>query len=230
MARSARLVLPGNPHHVFHQGNNRQIVFFDDEDRRFYLDHLRQSSQQYRVDIHAYVLLDSSVHLLATPSDEEGLARMMQWMGRCYVPYFNRRYQHSGSLWEGRFRTSVVEEVPWLMKCCRFIEMRPVVQGLVEKPEDYPWSSYRHHIGVQPSSVICDNILYWGLGNTPFARESAYLSFMKEFSLDEDAFLAQVLTKGWPLGSRTFISLLEKQVGKPFRMGRRGRPARKSAR
>ena len=229
MARSARLVLPGNPHHIFHQGNNRQQVFYDDGDRLRYLDYLEKASRQYQVDIHAYVLLDSSVHLLATPVDAEGLARMMQWMGRCYVPYFNRRYGHSGTLWEGRFRTSVVEAEPWLMKCCRFIEMRPVVEGLVEKAEEYRWSSYSHHVGTHYSSIIRDSVLYWRLGNTPFARESAYLSFMQAFSQEEDAYLEQVLTKGWPLGGRPFIAQLEKLVGRPFRMGRRGRPARKTA-
>lgn len=229
MARSARLVLPAHPHYVFHQGNNRQTVFYDDEDRMFYLDCLEKASRQYQVDIHAYVLLENSVHLLATPSDGEGLARMMQWMGRCYVPCFNRRYDHTGTLWEGRFRTSVIEAELWLMKCCRFIEMRPVMTGLVERAEEYRWSSYGHHAGTGHSPVIRDSVFYWNLGNTPFARESAYLAFLQEFSQDEDAYLEQVLTKGWPLGSRPFIAQLEKRVGKPFRMGRRGRPARKSA-
>ena len=107
--------------------------------------------------------------------------------------------------------------------------MRPVVEGLVEKAEEYRWSSYSHHVGAHYSSLIRDSILYWRLGNTPFARESAYLSFMQAFSQEEDAYLEQVLTKGWPLGTRPFVTQLEKQVGRPFRMGRRGRPARKTA-
>ncbi len=225
MARSARLVLPGYPHHVFHQGNNKQQVFCDEEDRMLYLDYLGKASNRYRVDIHAYVLLDSSVCLLVTPADDDSLAGMMQWMGRCYVPYFNRRYGRSGTLWEGRFRTSVVEAESWLMKCYRFIEMRPVVGGLSGKAGEYQWSSYSHHTGARHSPIIRDHILYWNLGNTPFERESVYLSFMQEFSQHEDAFLERVLTRGWPLGSRPFIMQLEKRVGKPFRMGQQGRPA-----
>ena len=113
MARSARLIVPCFPHHVFQQGNNRQKVFRDDEDYISYLEWLKEAARLYRVDVHAYALLDNGVHLLTTPVDESGLARMMQWIGRHYVPYFNKKYQRSGTLWEGRFRTSIVEE-DWL--------------------------------------------------------------------------------------------------------------------
>lgn len=224
MARSARLIVPCFPHHVFQQGNNRQKVFRDDEDYMNYLEWLKEAARLYRVDVHAYALLDNGVHLLTTPVDESGLARMMQWIGRHYVPYFNKKYQRSGTLWEGRFRTSIVEE-DWLTRCSRFMEMQPVACGLAARPEDYVWSSYRHHIGISPSPVIRDHAVYWNLGNTPFAREMAYKAFFEQFNV-EDRKLDEILKKGWPLGSDAFIKRLEKVTERQFRMGKRGRPAK----
>lgn len=223
MARSARLIVPCFPHHVFQQGNNRQKVFRDDEDYISYLEWLKEAARLYRVDVHAYALLDNGVHLLVTPVDESGLARMMQWIGRHYVPYFNKKYQRSGTLWEGRFRTSIVEE-DWLIRCSRFMEMQPVACGLAARPEDYVWSSYRHHIGISPSPVIRDHAVYWNLGNTPFAREMAYKAFFEQFNV-EDRKLDEILKKGWPLGSDAFIKRLENVTKRQFRMGKRGRPA-----
>lgn len=224
MARSARLIVPCFPHHVFQQGNNRQKVFRDDEDYISYLEWLKEAARLYRVDVHAYALLDNGVHLLVTPVDESGLARMMQWIGRHYVPYFNKKYQRSGTLWEGRFRTSIVEE-DWLIRCSRFMEMQPVACGLAARPEDYVWSSYRHHIGISPSPVIRDHAVYWNLGNTPFAREMAYKAFFEQFNV-EDRKLDEILKKGWPLGSDAFIKRLENVTKRQFRMGKRGRPAK----
>ena len=224
MARSARLIVPCFPHHVFQQGNNRQKVFRDDEDYISYLEWLKEAARLYRVDVHAYALLDNGVHLLTTPVDESGLARMMQWIGRHYVPYFNKKYQRSGTLWEGRFRTSIVEE-DWLIRCSRFMEMQPVACGLAARPEDYVWSSYRHHIGISPSPVIRDHAVYWNLGNTPFAREMAYKAFFEQFNV-EDRKLDEILKKGWPLGSDAFIKRLENVTKRQFRMGKRGRPAK----
>lgn len=224
MARSARLILPKQPHLIFHQGNNQQVVFYDEQDKAFYLEQLKEASRQYQVDIHAYVLLEHCIYLLASPFNETGLACMMQWMGRCYVPWFNHKYQRSGTLWEGRFKTSVVEAERYLMICSRFIEMRPVMQGIVEYPENYKWSSYCHHIGVDSSLLIRDHALYWQLGNTPFARETVYQAFINSFNQEEDERLKQILTKGWPLGSRVFMSQLEKMTGRSFRLGKKGRP------
>src|SRR5690349_12443373 len=109
MARQPRLVLPDQPHHIIQRGNDNQIIFRDDEDYRRFLEWLRESAKFYRVAIHAYVLMPNHLHLLATPSDEEGLAAMMQKVGRLYVPWFNNKYGRSGTLFQGRFRTSVID-------------------------------------------------------------------------------------------------------------------------
>ncbi|MCZ4052234.1 transposase [Oxalobacter sp. OxGP1] len=221
MARSARLVIPGMPHHIYLQGNNRQDVFGDEEDYRCYLDWLREAARQYGVDIHAYALLKNRVYLLGTPSDQSGLARMMQWIGRHYVPYFNKKYLRSGTLWEGRFKTSVVE-TGCLMDCCRYMEMMPVTSGFAATPEAYEWSSYRHHAGIAPSPLIRDHAVYWELGNTPFGREMAYREQFFRAGIDDR--LENILTMGWPLGSEAFIRQLEVSTQRQFRMGKRGRP------
>ncbi len=213
--------MPGMPHHIYLQGNNRQDVFDDEEDYRCYLDWLREGARQYGVDIHAYSLLKNRVYLMGTPSDGTGLARMVQWIGRHYVPYFNRKYHRSGTLWEGRFKTSVVEPA-CLLSCCRYMEMTPVMYGLADSPEAYEWSSYRHHVGISPSPLIRDHVVYWDLGNTPFGREMAYRELFNRASDDEK--LENTLTMGWPLGSAAFIRQLEISTERRFRMGKRGRP------
>lgn len=213
--------MPGMPHHIFLQGNNRQDVFCDEEDYRAYLEWLREAARQYGVDIHAYVLLRNRVCLLATPSGQTGLARMMQWIGRHYVPYFNTKYGRSGTLWEGRFKTSVVDPDS-LMSCCCFMEMMPVKSGLADTPEAYEWSSYRHHAGIAPSPLVRDHAVYWELGNTPFGREMAYRE--QFFHAGADDRLENILTMGWPLGSEAFIRQLEASTQRQFRMGKRGRP------
>ncbi len=224
MARKARLIVPGLPHHIYQRGNNRQTVFKDDEDKTSYLDWLREAAHLYRVDVHAYVLLDDSVRFLVTPVDDSGLARMMQWVGRLYVPYFNKKYNRSGTLWEGRFKTSVVEE-SWVIRCSCFIEMLPVIHKAADHSGNYIWSSYRHHVGISPSSLIRDHAFYWNLGNTPFAREVAYKTFFSHVS-QENMVLDPILEKGWPLGSDGFVKRLEQSTQRQFRMGKRGRPSK----
>jgi putative transposase len=130
MARLPRLVVPNHLHHVIARGNNEQSVFIDDADYQYYLDGLRDAARRYRVAIHAYALLPNRVHLLVTPSDDSGLGKMMQAVGRLYVPYFNARHRRSGSLWEGRYRTTVIDADTHFAHCARLIEQLPLQAGL----------------------------------------------------------------------------------------------------
>jgi putative transposase len=229
MARAARLILPHQPHHILQKGNNRESVFLDEEDYLSFLKWLREASVLYGVAVHAYVLMAARLHLLATPRDTVGLARMMQWVGRHYVPYFNKKYQRSGTLWEGRYRTSPIEAVPYFLNCCCLVELLPVRQGLVRQPSDYRWSSYAHHAGLRQDPLIHDHRLHWDLGNTPFAREAAYNRLISSpFSSEEVARTGQAFERGWPIGSEAFRLELERRTARKFRMGRRGRPARDS--
>jgi len=225
MARQPRLVLPDQPHHVLQRGNDNQPIFRDDDDHRRFLEFLRESAKFYRVAIHAYVLMPNHVHLLATPSDEDGLAAMMQKVGRLYVPWFNNKYGRSGTLFQGRFRTSVIDASAHFLACVRYIELNPQRNQLAFDPLEYPWSSYAHHAGVRPDPLITDHAKYWELGNTPFQREAAYIELAQQGMSGQelDAINAAVLT-GAPLGSHAFMLELERKTKRQILPAKRGRP------
>lgn len=209
MARLPRLILPDQPHHIVLRGNNRQAIFHSDLDRDFLLDTLRESAAQYRVALHAYVLMDNHIHLLATPPTAEALSRMMQSLGRRYVGWFNARHQRSGTLWEGRFRAGLIEGERHLLACMRYIELNPVRAGLCAEPADWLWSSVHHHLGLQRSPLITEHEMYWRLGNTPFEREHAYRELLGQgLSADEQRRFTEAVMRGRPVGSEAFLQPL----------------------
>jgi putative transposase len=225
MARQPRLVLPNQPHHILQRGNDNQIIFRDDEDHQRFHDWLRESAKFYHVAIHAYVLMPNHLHLLATPSDEEGLAAMMQKVGRLYVPWFNNKYGRSGTLFQGRFRTSVIDPDAYFLACILYIELNPLRSQLAFDPLDYPWSSYAHHAGVRPDPLITDHVKYWQLGNTPFQREAAFIELAQQgMSGQELDTINAALLKGAPLGSHQFKVELEHKTKRQILPAKRGRP------
>lgn len=225
MARQSRLVLPNYPHHIVQRGNDRQPIFRDEADYRRFLDWLKESARFYRVAIHAYVLMPNHLHLLATPADGEGLAQMMQKLGRLYVPWFNQKYGRSGGLFEGRFRTSLLESERYLLACSRHIELNPVRAQLASTALDYPWSSYAHHAGAGHDATVSDHSLYWALGNTPFQREAAYIELVEQGATsDETNAISQAVLKGQPLGSDAFKVELERKTKRQILPAKRGRP------
>jgi putative transposase len=225
MARQPRLILPNQPHLIIQRGNDNQLIFRDDEDHRRFLEWLRESAKFYRVAIHAYVLMPNHLHVLATPSDEDGLAAMMQKVGRLYVPWFNNKYGRSGTLFQGRFRTSVIDPDAYFLACIRYIELNPLRSQLAFELLDYPWSSYAHHAGVRPDPLITDHAKYWELGNTPFQREAAFIELVQQGMSGQelDTINAAVL-KGAPLGSHAFKVALEHQTKRQILPAKRGRP------
>jgi putative transposase len=225
MARLPRLVIPSQPHHIIQRGNNRQPVFYDTDDYTAFLNWLREAAKSFKVAIHAYVLMPNHLHLLASPADATGMSRMMQWVGRQYVPYFNKKYQRSGTLWEGRYRATVIDSEHYFLTCSRYIELNPVRAGLAGVAGDYPWSSYAHHVGQKHDSLITDHSLYWSLGNTPFDRELAYRDLVDQsLPAAEVAMLTEATLKGWALGSDKFKEQLAKQTSRRVSPGKRGRP------
>ncbi|TFW10809.1 transposase [Massilia arenosa] len=225
MARLPRFVLPNQPHHIIQTGNNNQPVFQDEDDYREFLAMLKTAAKQFKVAIHAYCLMPNHVHLLASPSDGEGLARMMQWMGRKYVPYFNSKYGRTGTLWAGRYKTSVVDPDEYFLPCSLYVELNPVRSGAAHTPQEYPWTSFNHHIGTRQDTLITDHPRYWSLGNTPFQREAAYTQLAdKPQSRKELEFISAAVLKGWPLGSDTFKRTLEQRAKRQVLPAKRGRP------
>lgn len=227
MARLPRLIIPNQPHHVVQRGNNRQPIFRDEEDYRRFLAWLKEAARFYDVAIHAYVLMPNHLHLLATPREHTGLALMMQKVGRFYVPWFNNKYERSGGLFEGRFRTSLVDTEHYLLACSRYIELNPVRAGLAAGPLDYPWSSYAHHAGARTDGLVTDHLLYWELGNTPFQREATYTDLVLQGIPQEEVdFVTHSVLKNQPLGADAFKAELERKTKRQILPAKRGRPFR----
>lgn len=193
MARLPRVVVPGHPLHVIQRGNNRQAIFFADRDCCHFHNDLREASQRFDCVIHAYVYMTNHVHLLVTPSSRQGISRMMQSIGRRYVRYVNSIYGRSGTLWEGRFKSAVIDSDQYLFACSRYIEMNPVRARMVTQPQDYRWSSYHHNAMGKADSMISPHVLYQQLGTNPAERQAVYSGLFKEVL--EEKFL-QTLRKG----------------------------------
>jgi putative transposase len=225
MARLPRLTLPSYPHHVIQRGNNRQPIFTAAHHYTTMLDLLRDNALKFQVEIQAYVLMGNHFHLLATPSDADGLPKMMQAVGRSYVRFFNDTQGRSGTLWEGRYKSTVIQTERYLLACMAYIDLNPVRAGLCAQAGDYRWSSHDHYIGRRVDKLITPPPLYWELGNTPFAREAAYADLVAAgITGDQQMRLTQSALQGWALGEDDFVSELQKQTGRRVSKGLAGRP------
>ncbi len=228
MARLPRLSVPGYPHHVIQRGNNRQAIFLADADRRRMLELLEEHALQFEVAVHAYVLMDNHFHLLLTPQTSEGLPQMMQALGRRYVRYFNDAHGRTGTLWEGRYRSTLIETERYLLACMAYIDLNPVRAGLVPQARDYPWSSHGHYVGLCTDRLVTPHPLYWELGNTPFAREVAYASLVQEgLGHEQQQALTDAVLRGWALGSAAFLAELQKKTARRLSKSSPGRPVAK---
>ena len=225
MARLPRLTLPGYPHHIIQRGNNRQAIFATAADDQFLLDLLLEQSSQCDVQIHAYVLMSNHFHLLATPQTDDGLPKMMQALGRSYVRYFNRAQRRTGTLWEGRYKSTLIQTDLYLLACMAYIDLNPVRAGLVAQPQDYPWSSHGHYLGLRVDRLIKPHALFWSLGNTPFAREAAYAEMVQAgINPVQQAALTESALRGWVLGEPDFVADLQKRTQRRMTKARAGRP------
>jgi putative transposase len=225
MARLPRLSVPGYPHHVIQRGNNRQAIFATSADYQFLLELLEQNARTLGVSIHAYVLMGNHFHLLVTPLADDALPRMMQAVGRRYVRYFNDSQGRSGTLWEGRYKSTLIQTERYLLSCMAYIDLNPVRAGLVAHAREYPWSSHGHYIGQCQDRLITPHPLYWDLGNTPFAREAAYDELVNAgLSLDTQNALTQSTLRGWALGEAEFVADLQKKTERRVSKALAGRP------
>ena len=227
MPRRPRLNLADLPLHIVQRGNNRSACFFAEADFRFYLHWLRLLSAKHRCSVHAYVLMTNHVHLLLTPADPAGASRLMQALGRRYVPYVNQIYKRSGTLFEGRFKASVVNAEEHLLNCYRYIELNPVRAGMVTHPADYLWSSCRHHARGEPSAIIQDHALFAALDRDPVSRRAAYAALLgNELGADTLDTIRAATNRGQALGNDRFREMIDSARGRSSQPGRAGRPRR----
>ena len=229
MARLPRLTLAGQVHLVLLRCRTGQSMFVDDEDRQRCRLALLDSSRERAVAVHAYALLDEQVLLLATAPEAASLGRFMQAVARRYVRPFNRRHGRSGALWEGRFRSTVIDPASFLLTCMRLIEQAPVRSGRVQRASDWPWSSAAHHAGLHADAVVTEHAAFWQLGNTPFERQAAYVRESAVMLADDVVReLIAAARHGWPAGPEAFLQVLAEASERPVARRPKGRPARTS--
>lgn len=205
MPRRPRFCPAGLPVHVVQRGNNRQVCFAKEGDLAAYANWLAESADKFNVDVHGWVLMTNHVHLLVTPQSESAVSQMIQTLGRLYVRHFNYAYQRTGTLFEGRFKSSVVQQQEYLLNCLRYIELNPVRAGMVKDPGDYKWSSYRAHaFGTRPT-MWTPHEEYLTLGQSGAERQSRYQTLVSEAVPHEvTSKIRHCLNTGLVLGSERF--------------------------
>lgn len=226
MARLPRLTLTGYPHHVIQRGNNRQAIFVTVADYQYLLGLIEENAKKFEVDIHAYVLMTNHFHLLATPQTDTALPLMMQAVGRSYVRYFNDLQRRTGTLWEGRYRSTLIETGRYLLACMAYIDLNPVRAGIVAEPLDYAWSSHGFYVGARSDKLVTPHALCWELANTPFGREAAYADLVRAgVSPGQQAVLTKSALTGWALGDADFVADLQKRTERRVSKTKAGRPS-----
>ena len=225
MPRRARVLLPSVPLHLIQRGNNRSACFYSEADYLFYLQCLAEQADKHSCAVHALCLMTNHVHLLLTPGRPEGVGLLMKGLGQRYVQYINRTYRRSGTLWEGRFRSCLLQEESYVMACYRYIELNPVRAGMVEHPGEYRWSSYRVNAQAETSGLIRPHPLYLALGLEREERLQAYRELFRVHL--EPRLVEQIRTAtngNYVLGSSRFAAEVAAAVGRRVTKGRPGRP------
>lgn len=225
MPRPPRFDVPGFPYHVIQRGVNRASCFFGDVDRRYYLKLLAKFAETRRCAVHAYVLMTNHVHLLLTPAAKGAVAALMQDLGRSYVRVINAIHGRTGTLWQGRFKSSVVDSERYFLACQRYIEMNPVRAGIVSHPNEYAWSSYAHYANGAIKPFITEHDCFARLGTTSEGRAAAYRGlFVQGMSSTELQAIRLAANSSAALGEEGFIERLSVSVGRNIGPRRRGRP------
>lgn len=216
MPRQPRFIAPGQPQHVIVRGNNRTRIFKQTRDYRFFLNVAREAASKFDCSIHAYVLMSNHVHFLATPANEFGLSKTMQSIGRRYVQYFNKSYNRTGTLWEGRFKACLIDSEQYALTCYRYIELNPVRANMVNRPSEYKWSSYHKNAHGRFDPLVSPHELYQRLGSSAAAR---CVSYQKLFhgQIDEHTLtnIRYATNHCWVLGGDKFKEKVERQSCRP---------------
>jgi putative transposase len=229
MPRQPRARVTGYPIHIIQRGNDRKACFFADEDHRFFLDELGRLAKRFKCALHAYVLMTNHFHLLLTPEIPDGPSLLMKFLGQRYVQYVNKTYKRTGTLWEGRFRSSIVQSQHYLLGCYRYIELNPVRASMVRHPGEYPWSSYAVNAIGQTADWLSPHAEYLALGRTDTDRQRAYRAlfnahFDQEFLRD----IRVTAHGGYALGDQRFREQIEQVLKRRATPRAAGRPRLKS--
>lgn len=225
MPRLPRLSLAKIPQHIVQRGNNRLPSFFSSNDYQLYLEFLEEAAEKYEVMLHAYCLMPNHVHLLMTPETKNGISRVLQDLGRRYVRHINYRYGRTGTLWEGRYHSCLVEGEKYIIKCYQYIESNPVRSRIVQVPQDYKWSSYHYNALADVDSKLTPHAEYLKLGKTRYRRCYAYKKIFAS-GLDNEVIhqIRESTQSNRVFGSEQFIDAVEAELSISIHKKRPGRP------
>lgn len=224
MPRRARMYIPGFPYHIVQRGNNREACFLEPENYQFYLELLEDASQRYGVSVHAYCLMTNHIHLLVTPENKTAISNSMKVAGSRYAQYMNKNYKRTGTLWEGRHRSSLVQSEKYLMSCYRYIELNPVNANMVKRPDEYKWSSYRVN-AYGEESWISPHEEYLLLGNSSMNRCRNYRElFRHQLETTDLHLIREAAHYCQPVGDSRFKSEIQSKYGIKLGQTKRGRP------
>ncbi|WP_082239571.1 transposase [Pseudomonas lini] len=229
MPRRARILMPGVPLHLIQRGNNRSVCFFSEDDYLFYLELLAEQANKNACEIHAWCLMTNHVHLLISPYEHNSVSSLMKGIGQRYVQYINRTYGRSGTLWEGRFRSCLVQSDSYVLACYRYIEMNPVRAKMVTHPAEYRWSSYRANAQSEFSHFITPHAQYLSLGDTHISTTEVYRElFRSELEIGLVDQIRAATNGNYVLGGSRFAAEIEAMIGRRVRRGWPGRPKKNS--
>ncbi len=225
MARLPRYFVKCQAQHIIQRGNNREPIFVAVDDYPFYLECLQDAAKRYELSIHAYVLMTNHVHILASPKIKGSIPKTLQSVGRRYVQYFNYTYERTGTLWEGRYKATVIDSERYLLTCMRYIELNPVRADMVNHPREYPWSSYAANADGKENKLLTQHALYRQLGTNIAERQSVYRQLFRAAigRADLEA-LREATNKGWVLGNDRFREKIEQLSERRTTPKPRGRP------
>ncbi|MDI6840361.1 MAG: transposase [bacterium] len=225
MGRPLRIAVEGLPYHVVNRGNGRQAVFLDDEDFEKYVELLRRYKKEYCFELYHWVLMNNHFHLLLETTNKGSVSKIMQGITLAHTRYFNHKYKSVGHVWQGRFKSPIIEKDSYLLECARYVELNPVRVGLVKDPGDYKYSSYRFYSLGETDGLTDEDPLYKTFGKDSDTRHERYCEFVNEGLRDE--VLSKIrgsLSRGDVLGTTDFVEKFRDKLGLPLKRRPRGRP------
>lgn len=226
MPRKSRIIVPDHPHHIVQRGHNRQAVFASDGDYQYYLENLQQWKEELKCKVYSFCLMTNHIHLLINPGkDPKSLSRLMKHVNGRQTRYVNKIEKRTGSLWEGRYKSSPVSTNGYLLACSRYIELNPVRAGMVADPGEYPWSSYQSRVGIRHLDWLDDDFSLLELADTRKNREKKYEQWVKSIvPPGEWKLIRQSLQRGQLTGSSRFVDQIEQKLNKRVEFRGQGRP------
>lgn len=228
MPRFARNAIIDIPYHIIHRGNNKQRIFYSDDDFQYFTFLIFQAKKKYKCSIYSYVLMPNHVHFILEPKEQpQNLAKFVKFLAQKYAQYSNKKNKRTGTMWEGRFRSSPISKDSYLLACSKYIEMNPVRGGMVKDPAEYRWSSYRYKSGIDSTISFLDrDPLYLDFGVNDGERQRRYREWFEQNNTPESTLhlIRETINKNTVFGSKEFKEFLERLLGRDLTIKKQGRP------